>query len=186
MKPTRVLTAIALCVAGSPAFAQAQAGTAVGRDGSHDFDFNFGTWHTHIRRYTNVLEGAGRYVELDGTVVTHPLWGGKGAYEEIEADGPEGHWEGMTLFLYNPASGQWSQAFASSKVGVLQTATVGRLRNGRMELVAQDSLGGRSILVRGVWSDILPDSHTYTESYSDDAGTTWKPAFVGKLTRMKP
>ena len=28
------------------------------RDGSHDFDFNFGTWHTHIRKLQHPLSGS--------------------------------------------------------------------------------------------------------------------------------
>ena len=185
MKRSIMLIAALLGVSGVPA--DARSGTAVptvARDGSHDVDFNIGRWHSRIKRYMNVLSGGGQFVEMDGTVMTRPIWGGKGAYEEIEADGPAGHWEGMTLFVYNPASGQWSQSFVNSKVGVLQPATIGQKRDGRIELVAQDTVGPRSILVKGVWSDILPESHTYTESYSDDGGETWKPAFVGRLSRI--
>jgi hypothetical protein len=39
---------------------------------------------------------------LDGTVVVRKVWDGRGELEEIEADGPTGHWEGLNLFLYNP------------------------------------------------------------------------------------
>ncbi len=30
-----------------------------------------------------------------------------------------------------------------------------------------------------------PNSHSYEESYSDDGGTTWKAAFIARLTREK-
>jgi hypothetical protein len=106
--------------------------------------------------------------------------------EEIETDGPNGHWEGMTLFLYNPQSHQWSQTFANSKTGVLTPPLVGTFKDGRGELFSQDSFNDRSILVRGVWSDIASNSHHFEEAYSDDGGKTWEPVFIATLTREKP
>jgi hypothetical protein len=105
--------------------------------------------------------------------------------EEIEVEGPNGNWEGLTLFLFNPKSHQWSQSFINSKMGVLNPPTIGAFKNGRGELFNQDTLNNRSILVRGVWSDITPNSHNYDESYSDDGGKTWKPGFIAHLTTLQ-
>jgi len=153
------------------------------RDGQHDFDFNIGVWHTHIKRILNPLAGSTESYEMDGTVTVRKVWAGRAQIEEIEADGPKGHWEGLTLFLYNPESHQWSQTFANSKQGVLSVPLVGSFTNGHGELYSQDTVEEKSILVRGVWSDITPDAHRYEESYSDDGGKTWKAAFIGSLTR---
>jgi hypothetical protein len=157
----------------------------VDRDGQHDFDFNIGVWHTHITRILDPLAGSTSSIELNGTVTVRKVWDGKAQLEEIEADGPKGHWEGLTLFLYNPQSHQWSQIFANSKQGVLTRPLIGSFQDGRGELFAQDTVDGRSILVRGVWSGITPDSHGYEESYSADGGKTWVAAFIGDLTRDK-
>jgi hypothetical protein len=62
---------------------------------------------------------------------------------------------------------------------------IGAFKDGRGELFAQDTFNGRSILVRAVWSAITPDSHHFEESYSDDGGNTWAPAFIANLTRAK-
>ena len=156
------------------------------RDGQHDFDFNFGTWKSHIKRILDPLSGATKSIELNGTVTVRKVWGGRAQLEEIEADGPDGHWEGLTLFLYNPQAHQWSQSFVNSKSGVLATPTIGAFKDGRGELFAADTFNDRAILVRGVWSDIKPDSHRYEESYSDDGGKTWAPVFIATLTREKP
>jgi hypothetical protein len=86
-----------LCLA-VPAMAQPP------RDGSHDFDFASGVWHTHITRTLDPFAGGTHTVTMDGTKTARPVWGGHAWMEEIEADGPTGHWEGATLFLYNPAS----------------------------------------------------------------------------------
>ena len=156
---------------------------ATEHDGQHDFDFNFGVWNTHIKRLTHPLSGSSDYIELNGIVTVRKVWDGRAQLEEIETEGPTGHWEGLTLFLYNPASHQWSQTFVNSKSGVFSGATIGSFKNGRGELYAQDTFNGRSILVRGVWSDITPDSHKYEESYSNDGGKTWEAVFTGNLTR---
>ena len=155
------------------------------RDGQHDFDFNFGVWHTHIKRILDPFSGATKSVELNGTVTVRKVWDGRAQLEEIEADGPNGHWEGMTLFLYNPQAHQWSQNFISSDGGVLNTPTIGSFKDGRGELFSQDTYEGKSVLVRGVWSGITPNSHSYEEFYSKDGGATWAPVFIANLTREK-
>jgi hypothetical protein len=156
------------------------------RDGQHDFDFNIGVWHTHIRRVLDPLSGSTKSIELNGTVTTRKVWDGRAQLEEIEAEGPNGHWEGLTLFLYNPQSHQWSQSFINSKMGTLDSPPlIGAFKDGRGELFSQDTFHGKSILVRGVWSNFTPDSHRYEESYSNDGGKTWAVAFIGELTREK-
>jgi hypothetical protein len=74
----------------------------------HDFDFNIGVWRTHIKRILVPFASSSETVELNGTVTVRKVWDGKTELEEIEADGPKGHWEGLTLFLYNPSAHQWS------------------------------------------------------------------------------
>ena len=156
------------------------------RDGQHDFDFNIGVWKTHIKRVLDPLSGSTKSIELNGTVTVRKVWDGRAQLEEIETEGPNGHWEGLTLFLYNPLAHQWSQSFVNSKVGVLVSPLIGAFKDGRGELFAADTFNDRSILVRAVWSDITPNSHRFEESYSDDGGKTWAPAFIANLTREKP
>jgi hypothetical protein len=163
----------------------ALAGPVAARDGAHDFDFNFGVWKTQIRRILDPLSGSADSIELNGTVTVRKVWDGRAQLEEIEADGPNGHWEGLTLFLYDPSAHQWSQTFVNSKSGVLTPGLIGAFKDGRGELYAQDAVNGRSILIRCVWSDIKPDSHHFEEAYSDDGGRTWAPAFIASLTREK-
>jgi hypothetical protein len=159
--------------------------TAV-RDGQHDFDFNIGVWNTHIKRILDPFANAPQSYELSGTVTVSKIWDGKGQLEEIEADGPKGHWEGLTLFLYNPAAHQWSQIFTNSKLAMMGTPLIGEFKEGRGELYATDTFNGRSVLIRGVWSDITPNAHRFTESISADGGVTWFPTFIGELTRRAP
>lgn len=172
--------------AGAGAAEPSAAPTSVSpRDGQHDFDFNVGVWKTHIRRVLDPLSGSNKSVELNGTVTVRKVWDGRAQLEEIEADGPNGHWEGSTLFTYNPKAHQWNQTYVDSKSGVLEQPMIGSFRDGRGELFSLDTYHDRTILVRGVWSDITPNSHHFEIAYSDDGGKTWAPAFIANLTREK-
>jgi hypothetical protein len=177
--------AIGCAASALPSRAAQPAGVA-GRDGQHDFDFNIGVWKTHIKRIHDPLSGTADAVELNGIVTVRKVWDGRAQLEEIEADGPNGHWEGLTLFLYNPAAHQWSQTYVDSKTGILAPGLIGAFKDGQGELFASDTVDGRSILVRAVWSAITPDAHHFEESYSEDGGKNWAPAFIADLTREKP
>ncbi len=195
LNPARNVTRIFLssllagCLLSISAHAQAvaaapkQPSSSELRDGQHDFDFNIGTWKTHIRRLLHPLTGSKDWVDLNGTVHIRKVWNGHAQLEELEADGSTGHFEGLTLFLYNPQAHQWGQYFVNSAEGVVNQPQVGEFKNGRGELFDQESFHGRMIFVRFVWSDITPDSHHIEQSFSDDGGRTWEPNFVATLTR---
>ena len=180
----RSLGARTLSLAGVLALLLATAKAAAPRDGSHDFDFSKGVWHTHIIRTLDPFDGGTHHVTLEGTKTSRPVWGGKAWLEEIEADGPDGHWEGATLFLYDAKSGQWSQSYIDSDSATVTPPTIGSFKDGRAELFATETYKGRNVIVRGVWSDITPTAHRYEISYSLDGGRNWVTGFSAYLTRV--
>ena len=155
------------------------------RNGSHDFDFASGTWHTHATKVLDPFDGGTHTVVMDGTKTARPVWNGRAWLEEIEADGPSGHWEGATLFVYDAKAGQWSQTYIDSDSGKVEAPTIGAFKDGRGELFGTTVYKQRTVLVRGVWSDIKADSHHFDISYSRDGGRTWATAFKADLTRIK-
>jgi hypothetical protein len=73
-------------------------------------------------------------------VVVRKVWDGRAQLEEVEADGPNGHFEDLCLFLYNPGSHPWSMNFANSKTGaVSMPPTIGEFKNGRGEFYDQET-----------------------------------------------
>jgi hypothetical protein len=153
------------------------------RDGQHDFDFMFGSWKSHIRRLQHPLTGSKSWIQMTGTKVVKKVWGGRALLEEVEANGPNGRWQGLTLFLYNPQAHQWSMYFSNSDDGTIGVPTVGEFRNGRGEFYDQETLNGKAILVRVIWSITSPTTHRFEQSFSDDGGKTWEPNFVADLTK---
>src|SRR5882724_11492032 len=69
------------------------------RDGQHDFDWEFGNWHTHLWRLKQPLSGSNEWVEYDGTTVVRKIWDGRANLVELEVDGPI-HIEALNLRLY--------------------------------------------------------------------------------------
>ena len=155
------------------------------RDGQHDFDFEIGTWKTHLRRLLNPLTGSTTWVEYDGTTVVRKVLNGRANLVELVVDGPAGRFEGLSLRLYNPQSRQWSLNFANAKSGVLAQPTIGEFKNGRGEFFDQETFNGRAILVRFVISDITPNSCRFEQAFSDDGGKTWEVNWIATDTRVK-
>ena len=186
--PLRLLlcTAIALGLAPAAVCADTPTAAASARpDGSHDFDFNIGTWHTHIRALKQPLSGRTEWNEMRGTVTVNPIWNGKAQVEEIEADSAGGRFEGMTVFVHDPAAHQWRQYFTDSDNGIMETPSVGHFEHGRGEFYSQELYKGRAVLVRGIWTVTSADTHSYEQDYSDDGGKTWEANFIADLTRYK-
>jgi hypothetical protein len=82
------------------------------RDGQGDFDFNIGTWKTHVSRLKHPLTNSNTWAEYNGLSDVRKVWNGRASFFELEVDGPEGHIEGVGLRLYNPESHQWSLNWA--------------------------------------------------------------------------
>ena len=156
------------------------------RDGQHDFDFEIGTWKTHLKRLARPFTGSKEWVEYDGSTVVRKVWNGAANLVELAADGPAGHFEGLSLRLYNPGSGQWSLNFANRKVGTMTTPSIGEFKKGRGEFYQQETLDGRAILVRFVISDVTASSCRFEQAFSDDGGKTWEVNWIATDTRTGP
>jgi len=169
---------------GASAFAAPGRGVADGA-GQRDFDFNLGTWRTHVKRLMHPLTGSSTWAEYDGTSVVSKVWDGRANLLELEVDGPAGHLEGLGLRLYNPDSHQWSLNWASSVDGEFQQPPmIGQFVEGRGEFVDQEVFSGKSILSRNAFSDISPDFARFEQTFSDDGGRSWETNWVMTFTRI--
>jgi hypothetical protein len=155
------------------------------QDGQHDFDFEIGTWKTHLSRRLHPLTGSDTWTEMEGTSIVRKVWNGRGNLVELVADGPGGHFEGLSLRLYNPQARQWSLNFSNASAGTLVPPTIGQFKDGRGEFYSQDTLDGRAILVRFVITRPAPDSCRFEQAFSDDGGKTWEVNWIAVDTRVK-
>jgi hypothetical protein len=185
---TLVVTSQALPVLAqqnSDATKTASQPATIERDGQHDFDPLIGSWKYHLKRRLNPLTGSNTWVEFDGTGVCYKIWDGRAQLDTIEVDSPAaGHIEGLTLRLYNHQSHQWRLYWANSKNGIMDPPQVGAFKDGRGEFYAQDTVNGKVILIRFVWTNLTTSTPHFEQSFSDDGGKTWEVNWITDQTRV--
>ncbi|HET7228794.1 MAG TPA: hypothetical protein VFJ16_02195 [Longimicrobium sp.] len=172
---------MAAALAALPALAQG----ASPRDGQHDFDFEIGTWNTHLRRLQNPLSGSTTWVEYTGTTVVRKVWDGRANLVELTVSGPAGRLEALSLRLYDPQSHQWSLNFANARGGGMGVPSVGEFRDGRGEFISHEDYNGRMVLVRFVITPLAAGSCRFEQSFSADGGKTWELNWVAVDTRVR-
>jgi hypothetical protein len=96
------IAALAALALAAPAIGQITAQSPTQRDGAHDMDFDFGTWKTHSSRLLHPLTGSNDWVDMDGSTIVSPIWGGRGNLAEFKGAGSAGVIELLALRLYSP------------------------------------------------------------------------------------
>lgn len=154
------------------------------RDGSHDFDFEFGTWKAHVARRLRPLTGSTEWVEFDGVSIVRPVWGGKANLGELDVRGPGGAILGLSLRLYNPDTHEWKVSWSNSRDGVLTAPMVGSFDGrGHGEFYNADILGDRRILARFIFSGTTGRRFRIEQAFSGDAGWTWETNWIADFER---
>ena len=165
------------------AFMLLGAGPAMAANHQHDFDFEFGNWHAHLSRLLHPLSGSHTWVQYEGTSIVHKVWNGKANLGEFDVTGPAGRIHGLSLRLYNPQTQKWSVYWANANAGEITTPLVGDFANGQGLFINKDTLEGRPILARFIFSKVTAHSFQIVQSFSADSGKTWEPNWVATFTK---
>jgi len=154
--------------------------------GVHDFDFLVGKWQVHSRKLKERLTGSHDWEEFDGTIRSFPLMGGFCNVDDTEFDMPEGVYRGIAPRAYDPKTGLWAIWWVDGRNphGALDPPVKGRFVHGVGTFYADDTLRGKPIMVRFVWSDITPNSAHWEQAYSGDGGKTWEVNWSQVLKRV--
>jgi hypothetical protein len=177
-----LVSASACCTV--PSADHAGGDAAINADGRHDFDFEIGSWKTHVKRLLKPLSHSSDWTEYDGTTIVRPVWDGKANLLELSMDGVRGHFQGLSLRVFNPSARQWILSFVNAGSGALGTPAMGEFKDGRGEFYDQEMFEGRAIFVRFVISDIRKDSVHFEQSFSADGGKTWESNWVADDVRQ--
>lgn len=154
-------------------------------DGQHDFDFQLGTWKTHVKRLRKPLTGSTDWVEYDGISVVRKVWDGRASLIELKVNGSAGRIEGLGLRLYNPETRLWSINWANSSDGALQPPMLGGFKNGRGEFYDHETFNGKAIFARNSFFDITANFVRFEQAFSEDGGKTWETNWIMTFTRAK-
>lgn len=190
MKGFRITLAVGLlaAVSGSMAPAHASQATArpaqaaAARSGVHDFDFLVGEWrvrHRYLRASTN------EWSETDGTCSNRKLMDGWANLEEHLLNAPSGAYRAVALRSYDAKTGQWSIWWLDGRypAGPLDPPVKGRFENGVGTFYGDDTLNGKPIRKRFIWSQITPTSARWEQAFSSDSGKTWETNWVMEFRR---
>lgn len=155
--------------------------------GLHDFDFLVGTWQVHSRRLKERMVGSEEWVEFEGTIRSWKLMDGWGNVDDTVFHMPEGDYRGIAPRTYDPATGLWAIWWIDGRNphGELAPPVKGRFVDGVGTFYANDTLNGKPIKVRFIWSHITPDSARWEQAFSADGGKTWETNWTQKLERAK-
>lgn len=156
-------------------------------DGRHDFDFLFGSWQVANRKLADVADPeCETWSEFATRAVVRPLLASLAnldCYSATEFPGA-GDMEGVTLRLFNPATGRWRIWWASTvSPGDLDTPVEGRFDGRLGEFFCDDVLNGRAVRVRYTWDRGDPSRPRWAQAFSYDGGLTWNTNWVMEFSR---
>lgn len=153
---------------------------------SHDFDFHFGDWKTHLSRKLQPLTVDDHWAEYDGTSRVTRIWGGKASLFELDVAGAHGRAQGMGVRLFNPVTREWSLNWASRTTGlVTPPPMVGTFRGGIGEFYDQEGYEGRTIFSRNRFFDITSSACKFDQAFSADGARSWEVNWKMSFERQR-
>ena len=159
---------------------------------ARDFDFLIGTWTTRQCRLKTRLQGSDDWETFAATSTVQRLPGGVGNVDTLVAEAWRPGWVGMSLRLFNPATGRWSIHWLTNDGGGIDPAS-GRLEapvvggfDGDEGLFEGDDVhDGRPVRVRFRWTRQGPDAARWEQAFSADGGHTWEVNWVMAFERQQ-
>jgi hypothetical protein len=159
-------------------------GAQAARASNHDFDFLHGSWNVHNRYLKARLQHSTDWIEFEARSDVEPLLRGLGQIDRYRAVRDGSPVEGITLRLFNPATGEWSLHWADTmRPGVLLPPMVGRFKGTVGEFVGDETVEGKRVLCRFYWTRTPDGSPRWEQAFSDDGGTTWETNWIMTFTR---
>ena len=151
----------------------------------HDFDFLVGHWRVHHRKLRVRLANNQDWVEFEGTLDSRPLMDGYGNIDDDVFEVPGGTYRGIGLRSFDTQTLQWSIWWLDGRtpLGPLDPPMRGGFKDGVGTFYGLDTLNGRQVRARFIWSDITPTSCHWEQAYSPDGGMTWETNWVQEIRK---
>ncbi len=152
---------------------------------SRDFDFEFGQWRVRHRRLRDRLVGCDDWENFTGTSETRPVLGGNGNVEDNLLDFPSGPYRAIALRAFDVAKQTWAIWWLSAnEPHHLDVPVIGAFDNGVGSFFAEETLGGKPIIVRFLWLGTDTVSPRWEQAMSDDGGATWETNWTMDFERV--
>lgn len=151
---------------------------------ANDFDFFIGNWCVTHRRLKDRLVGSTEWLSFVGSTVMQKVLGGQGNMDDNVLELPGETYCAVTLRSFNPDTQQWSIWWLDGRhPDNLDTPMVGSFDNHVGTFYANDTLAGRAIRVRFLWTMPEPDKPRWEQAFSPDGGASWEVNWIMDFTR---
>lgn len=151
---------------------------------SHDFDFLVGSWVVQHRKLRLRLAHSDEWETFSGTCDMRMLLGGAANVDDNVLRTPEGMYTAASLRAFDAVTKKWSIWWLDGRhPDQLDSPVTGEFRNGVGLFFGDDTLNGKPIKVRFMWSGITPNSARWQQALSADGGKTWETNWVMDFTR---
>ena len=173
---------------------QSQQGSGAGMNqtesavpGLHDFDFLVGHWKAHHRKLKQRLANNHEWIEFEGTLLNQPLMGSYSNVDDTVLSVPGAPYRGVALRSFDPKTQQWSIWWLDSRTPSepLDPPMVGGFHNGVGTFYGNDTVKGKRVRARFLWSNITPTSGHWEQADSPDEGKTWETNWVQDIERTQ-
>jgi hypothetical protein len=136
-----------------------------------------------LKRLEKPLSGSTHWLDYSGTTAVSAILGGRANIAELTVQGASGGISGAALRLYDPAAGQWTLNYFNVANGRLTSPMTGAFSGERGVFFGEDTLAGRTILVRFVITRLAADTYRFEQAFSSDAGASWEVNWIATDTR---
>jgi hypothetical protein len=109
---------------------------------------------------------------------------GAGNVDDHYLDDPTGAYRAATFRRLDPIAGLWSIWWLDPRFPALEPPVHGRFDHGIGSFFADDTLAGRPVKVRFLWSDIEADRARWEQAFSADGGANWETNWIMNFERM--
>lgn len=178
----RMLLQVAAGIAATSALGMSGANAAPAKPGAHgkagDFDFLSGEWKIAHRRLKD-----GKWDQFDGEATVVGILGGVASVEELRI--PSRNFNGMGLRLLDVERKVWADYWVNQQSGTITTPSWGNFTNGVGPFDADETEGGKPVIVRGEWDQITPVSCRWRQSVSRDGGKAWEENWIMHWRRVQ-
>jgi len=145
----------------------------------NDFDFLIGNWRVAHRRLRKRLAGCTDWDEFGGTCGVRKVLGGQGNVDDNFIELPGDPYRAVTLRAWDAAARRWTIWWLDGRTpGALDAPMVGSFEGSVGTFLADDTLEGKPIRVRFVWTVPAPGQPRWEQAFSDDRGRTWETNWV--------
>jgi hypothetical protein len=120
-------------------------------------------------------------------LLNQPLMGSYSNVDDTVLSVPGAPYRGVALRSFDPKTQQWSIWWLDSRTPSepLDPPMIGGFHNGVGTFYGNDTVKGKRVRARFLWSNITPTSAHWEQADSPDEGKTWETNWVQDIERTQ-